>query len=82
MDEFPWLSILPCQPNPISLLMKEISKSETVTKLISDEATTVQWFSDHQFPLAKLREVVRSKLCIEKDLVKAAAISFGTNTLV
>lgn len=81
-DEFPWVSVVPCQPHVISLLMKDIAKTESVTKLISDESVIVQWFSNHHFPLAKLREVVRNKLGKAKELVKAGATRFGTNTLV
>lgn len=81
-DEFPWISTLPCQPHVISLLMKDIAKADEVTNVIEEEATVVQWFSNHHFPLAKLREVVQQKLGKAKELIKAAATRFGTNTLV
>ena len=69
-EEFPWISVLPCQPHVISLLMKDIGKTKSVTKLISDESCIVQWFQHHHFPLAKLREVVRRKLGKPKELIK------------
>eukprot|EP00966_Prymnesium_polylepis_P321600 7377905-Prymnesium_polylepis.1 len=81
-DEFPWITVLPCQPHVISLLMKDVGKTKEVTKLISDEGIVVQWFSNHHFPLAKLRQVVRAKLGKSKELVKAGNTRFGTNTLV
>eukprot|EP00966_Prymnesium_polylepis_P336406 7391566-Prymnesium_polylepis.1 len=81
-EEFPWISVLPCQPHVISLLMKDIGKTKSVTSLISDESIIVQWFSHHHFPLAKLREVVRRKLGKAKELIKPGQTRFGTNTLV
>lgn len=81
-DEFPWISILPCQPHVISLLLKDVGKTEAVRKLISDEAIVNQWFSNHHFPLAKLRDIVLRKLGKAKELIKAGATRFGTNTLV
>lgn len=81
-EEFPWISVLPCQPHVISLLMKDIGKTKAVTKLISDESIVVQWFSHHHFPLAKLREIVRTKLGKAKELIKPGQTRFGTNTLV
>lgn len=81
-DEFPWISILPCQPHVISLLMKDIAKASQVTQVISEEATIVQWVSNHHFPLAKLRDIVKTKLGRSKELIKAAVTRFWTNTLV
>ena len=62
--------------------MKDIGKAKAVSKLISDESIVVQWFQHHHFPLAKLREIVRKKLGRPKELIKAGAARFGTNTLV
>ena len=42
----------------------------------------VAWFANHQFPLAKLREITLAKFGKTKELVKAAATRFGTHTLV
>lgn len=82
-DEFPWISVLPCQPHVISLLMKDLGKTKAVTELIHQESTIVQWFSNHHFPLAKLREITKAKLGKAKELIKAGATTrFGTNTLV
>ncbi|KAL1515454.1 hypothetical protein AB1Y20_002079 [Prymnesium parvum] len=81
-DEFPWVSVLLCQPHVISLLMKDVAKSKDVQQVINDESTVVGWFSNHQFPLAKLREMTRAKLGKAKELVKAGGTRFGTHTLV
>ena len=81
-DEFPWISTLPCQPHVISLLVKDVAKTPEVIKTIHEEALIVQWFSNHHFPLARLREIVLSKLGKAKEVVKAGATRFGTNTLV
>jgi hypothetical protein len=53
-----------------------------VASTIADEVTVVAWFSNHQFPLAKLRGYTRQKLGKPKELVRAAATRFGTHTLV
>lgn len=53
-----------------------------MTNVINDEATVVAWFANHQFPVAKLREMTVQKLGKAKELVRAAAIRFGTHTLV
>lgn len=81
-DEFPWVSVLPCQAHVISLLMKDVAKTDEVKETIIEEATVVQWFANHQFPLAKLREHTLRKWGKAKELVKAGATRFGTNTLV
>ena len=49
---------------------------------INNESTVVAWFSNHQFPLAKLREITKAKLGKARELVKAGATRFGTHTLV
>jgi hypothetical protein len=53
-----------------------------VKEVIAEEATVVGWFSNHQFPLAKLRESTKSMLGKGLELVKAGATRFGTHTLV
>ena len=58
-DEFPWVSILCCQPHVVSLLMKDIAKQKEVMETINQEATVVAWFANHQFPLSKLREMTQ-----------------------
>ena len=50
--------------------------------VIGDEATIVGWFSNHQFPLAKLRENTKSLLGKGCELIKAGGTRFGTHTLV
>lgn len=82
MDEFPWLSAIPCVPHVVSLLMKDVSKIEEVAALVKDETIVVGWFSNHQKPLAILREKVKSLMSRSCELVKAGATRFGTNTLV
>lgn len=82
MDEFPWISCLPCVPHVTSLLMKDVSKAPEVAQLIKDETLVVGWFSNHQKPLAILRGKVLEHLKKKKELVKAGATRFGTNTLV
>jgi len=81
-DEFPWISVLPCQPHVIALLMKDIAKEKAVKDVINEEATVVGWFSNHQFPLAKLREATLAMLGSSCELIKAGATRFGTHTLV
>ena len=81
-DEFPWISVLCCQPHVVSLLMKDIAKEKEVMETIKEEGTVVAWFANHQFPLAKLREMTVQKLGQKKELIKAAATRFGTHTLV
>lgn len=82
MDEFPWISCLPCVPHVVSLLMKDVAKINDVSNLIKDETTVVGWFSNHQKPLAILRSKVHDMLHKSCELVKAGATRFGTHTLV
>lgn len=82
MDEFPWISCLPCVPHVVSLMMKDVAKIAEVDTLIKDENTVVTWFSNHQKPLAILRRKVRDILHMSCELVKAGATRFGTHTLV
>ena len=51
-------------------------------EVLNEEGTVVAWFANHQFPLAKLREYTKEKLGKAKEIVKAGATRFGTNTLV
>ena len=80
MQEFPWISVVPCQPHVASLLMKDLGKIPMVDSLIKEEGTVVGWFSNHQKPLAILREHTKAKFSRGKELVKAAATRFGTHT--
>ena len=50
--------------------------------MLKEEATVVAWFANHQFPLAKLREHTKALLGKAKEIIKAGATRFGTNTLV
>lgn len=43
MDEFPWMSAIPCVPHVISLLMKDIGAIQEVDQLIKEENTVVGW---------------------------------------
>lgn len=43
MDEFPWMSAIPCVPHVVSLLLKDIGSFKEVTDLIKDETTIVGW---------------------------------------
>ena len=52
-----------------------------VTKLVQEEAIVTQWFSNHHFPLSKLREMTLRDLGRPLELVKAATTRFGTHTL-
>jgi hypothetical protein len=63
-------------------LHTDIAKESAVKEVIGEEATVVGWFSNHQFPLAKLRENARAMLGSACELVKAGATRFGTHTLV
>lgn len=81
-DEFPWISVLPCQPHVASLLLKDIGKIKEVDTLIKEESTVVSWFSNHQKPLAIVREKSEALLGKVKQFVKAGATRFGTHTLV
>ena len=82
MDEFPWMSVLPCQPHCVSLLLKDIGQVPKVAGLFKDYATVVNWFSHHQKPLAILRKIVMLKFGKSKELVRAVATRFGSHTLV
>ena len=53
-----------------------------MTKLVQEESIVTQWFSNHHFPLAKLRALTLRELKKPLELVKAAATRFGTHTLV
>lgn len=81
-DEFPWMNILPCQAHVVSLLLKDIGNVDNVQTVIKDENTVINWFSNHQLPLAILRRKVKEALGTTKELVRAATTRFGTNTLV
>lgn len=81
-DEFPWILILPCQTHVISLLMRDIAKDAEVKTLIKSEALIVNWFSNHQKPLAILREKVMAAYGKTKELMRSSATRFGSNTLV
>lgn len=82
LDEFPWISAIPCVPHVVSLLLKDIGQLEPVDTLIKQEALVVSWFSNHQKPLAILRSKVRASLSGGLELIKAAATRFGSNTYV
>jgi len=60
----------------------DISKEKAIKDVIVEESTIVGWFSNHQFPLAKLRETTLSMLGSACELIKAGATRFGTHTLV
>lgn len=81
-DEFPWISCVPCQAHVTSLLAKDASKIQKVDAVLKSEGVVVNWFTNHQKPLAILRRVTREKLGKTCELVKAGATRFGTNTLV
>lgn len=81
-DEFPWISCMPCIPHVVSLMMKDVGKVKHVSDLIKDESTVVGWFTNHQLPLAVLRQKTFSILHKGCELVKAGATRFGTHTLV
>ena len=81
-QEFPWISVLPCQPHVASLLLKDVGKIAQFDALIKEEGTIVGWFSNHQKPLAILRKKVAATFGHSKELIKAAATRFGTNTMV
>lgn len=82
LDEFPWISVIPCVPHVISLLMKDIGKISEVQALIKDQNSVVSWFSNHQKPLAIFRRKCRAVATSGCELIKAAATRFGTNTYV
>lgn len=53
-----------------------------MTKLVQEESIVTQWFSNHHFPLAKLRQLTLRELKKPLELIKAAQTRFGTHTLV
>lgn len=61
--------------------MKDIGSIPAVEKVIKDETLVVGWFSNHQKPLAILREKVQATLHKKLELIKAGATRFGSNTL-
>ena len=82
-DEFPWISIGPCQTHCPSLLLTDVGKFPEVTQLVREEGVVVGWFSLHQKPLAILRSKVREAFNgRSKELKKAGATRMGTNTFV
>ncbi|KAL1499928.1 hypothetical protein AB1Y20_012610 [Prymnesium parvum] len=83
LDEFPWMMAIPCVTHVLSLLMKDVgSKVPAISQLIEEERIVVGWFANHQKPLAILRQKCLDMWGHSKELVKAAATRFGTNTLV
>lgn len=44
LDEFPWISTIPCLPHVTSLLMKDIGSIKEVDTLIKEESTVVSWY--------------------------------------
>ena len=53
-----------------------------MTRLVQEESIVTQWFANHHFPLAKLREMTLKILKKPLELVKAATTRFGAHTLV
>ena len=53
-----------------------------MTKLVQEETIVTQWFSNHHFPLSKLRALTLRELKRPLELIKAAATRFSTHTLV
>lgn len=74
--------MLPCQAHVASLLLKDIGAISEVAEVIKEEGILVGWFTNHQKPLAILREKTAQLFGKGKELVKAAATRFGTNSLV
>lgn len=81
-DEFPWISILPCQPHVISLLMKDVASLPEVKKTASISNTIISWFSHHHKPLAILREKCKQLFGKVYEIIKPGATRMGTHTLV
>ena len=79
-DEFPWISIAPCQTHCPSLLATDISKMDEPAKTIKEETLVVGWFSNHQKPLAILRDKAKSAFGRSKELKKAGATRMGSTT--
>lgn len=82
LDEFPWMSAIPCVPHVISLLMKDIGQAPEVDSVIKQENLVTSWFTNHQKPLAILRNKVNNSISSGCELIKAAATRFGSNTYV
>jgi hypothetical protein len=82
-DELPWISCFPCQTHCPSLLLTDVAKLKEPTETIKEESIVVGWFTNHQKPLAILRDkaktALRGKSC---ELKKAGATRMGTNTFV
>ena len=55
-DDFPWISCLPCQTHCPSLLLTDVAKLKEPTETIKEESIVVGWFTNHQKPLAILRD--------------------------
>lgn len=81
-NEFPWISIVPCQTHVLSLLLKDIGKDSDVQALLKDECLVVNWFSNHSKPLHILRSKLKTVFGKTKGLIKAVATRFGSNTAV
>eukprot|EP00310_Coccolithus_braarudii_P007934 CAMPEP_0183371948 /NCGR_PEP_ID=MMETSP0164_2-20130417/106983_1 /TAXON_ID=221442 /ORGANISM="Coccolithus pelagicus ssp braarudi, Strain PLY182g" /LENGTH=205 /DNA_ID=CAMNT_0025548581 /DNA_START=350 /DNA_END=964 /DNA_ORIENTATION=+ len=73
MDEFVWISVIPCQAHVISLLMSAIGQLPEPATLVKEESLVVQWFSNHHIPLSIFRAECREKYGKVKELVKATA---------
>ena len=81
-DEFPWISVAPCQTHCPSLLLTDIGKISEVKQTVNEEGQVVGWFANHQKPLAILRSKARAMFGRSKELKKAGGTRFGTNTFV
>ena len=81
-DEFPWISVVPCQAHCVSLLMADVSKLAPVKHLIYREGTVISWFTHHHKPLAIFRQKCKDILSRSYELVRAGATRMGTHTLV
>ena len=81
-DEFPWISIAPCQTHCPSLLLNDIAKLPVPAQTIKDETLVVCWWTNHHKPLAILRSKVKQTLGKSCELKKAGATRMGTNTWV
>lgn len=68
LDEFPWISVLPCVPHVVSLLLKDVGAVPKVASLMKEEGTVVNWFTQHHKPLAILREKTRATFGKTKEL--------------
>jgi hypothetical protein len=82
-DEFPWISCLPCQTHCPSLLLTDIAKLKEPIETIKEETIVTGWFTNHQKPLAILREKVKAAFHGKtREVRKAGATRMGTNTFV